>query len=236
MPARRAGIAPHTVCDNRSVNAVGMAPWWVRFLRIGFAALGLVALIYVLTHRREALGYSLGNNFADFTIQSNILGVFVLLVGALLDPMSSRWQLVRGASTLYLITTGVVYAVLLTHIAASDAQGWAADVLHRIMPIVLIADWVLVPVALRVTGWLVAGWLAYPVGYGAYTLVRGPSADWYPYPFIDPRQQGYVSMTIGLVVLLVALALLAVAVAGLGDLSSRWRVQEQPIVSRGKGG
>jgi hypothetical protein len=38
--------------------------------------------------------------------------------------------------------------------------------------------------------------------------------------------QGYVSMTIGLVVLIVAFALFAlfaVAVAALGDLSSRWR-------------
>ncbi|WP_406231293.1 Pr6Pr family membrane protein [Nocardia sp. NBC_01009] len=61
------------------------------------------------------------------------------------------------------------------------------------------------------------------MAYSAYTLFRGVFVEWYPYPFIDPRRQGYVSMTIGLVVLVVAFALLAGAVAALGDLSSRWR-------------
>ncbi|MFQ6397335.1 Pr6Pr family membrane protein [Nocardia sp. KC 131] len=205
------------------MNAVGMAPWWGRALRIAFAALGLVALICGPIHDHGSLGYSLDNHFSYFTIQSNILGVIVLLVGALRDPINQRWQLARGASTLYLIITGIVYAVLLAHIDQGTGQSWVDDVLHRIMPIAMIADWALVPVAITVNGPLIAGWLAYPVGYGTYTLFRGASADWYPYPFIDPRHQGYVSMAISLVVLVVAFALLAVAVAALGDLSSRWR-------------
>ncbi|WP_328403599.1 Pr6Pr family membrane protein [Nocardia sp. NBC_00403] len=205
------------------MNAVGMAPWWVRVLRIGFAALGLVALICGPIHDHGSFGYSLDNHFSYFTIQSNILGVIVLLAGALLDPIDQRWQLVRGAGTLYLVITGIVYAVLLAHIHAGTEQRWSDDVLHRIMPIAMIADWALVPVAIRVNGPLIAGWLAYPVAYSAYTLFQGVFVEWYPYPFIALWRQRYVSMTIGLVVLVVAFALLAGAVAALGDLSSRWR-------------
>ncbi|WP_433716599.1 Pr6Pr family membrane protein [Nocardia sp. CA-084685] len=64
------------------------------------------------------------------------------------------------------------------------------------------------------SGRLIAGWLVYPLDYGAYILIRGRIVDWYP--FLDPRHQGYVSMTMGLVVLVIGFALLAVAVAGLG--------------------
>ena len=100
----------------------------------------------------------------------------------------------RGAATLYLLIIGIVYAALLSHIAVGDEQGWVDDVLQRIMPMVMIVDWVPAPVALGISGRLIAGWLVYPLGYGAYTRIRGPIVDWYPYLFLDPRHQGYVSM------------------------------------------
>ncbi|WP_433632794.1 Pr6Pr family membrane protein [Nocardia sp. CA-120079] len=104
-----------------------------------------------------------------------------------------------------------------------DERGWVDDVLQRIMPMVMIVDWVLAPVALGMSGRLIAGRLVYPLGYGAYTLIRGPIVDWYPYLFLDPRQQGHVSMATGLVVLVIGFALLAVAVAALGALCGRRR-------------
>ncbi|MEV6334720.1 Pr6Pr family membrane protein [Nocardia vinacea] len=100
---------------------------------------------------------------------------------------------------------------------------WINDVLHRILPIVMVLDWILIPVTLSITRALIGGWLIYPVGYGAYTLIRGPIVDWYPYPFIDPREQGCVSLVIGLVILTGVFALLAVAVAALGALVDRRR-------------
>jgi hypothetical protein len=36
----------------------------------------------------------------------------------------------------------------------------------------------------------VLGWLAFPLAYFAYSLIRGAAVGWYPYPFIDPRQSG----------------------------------------------
>lgn len=213
-----------SVCDNRSVRAVAVSPWWIRWLRLAFAVLGLVALI---VGQLQSASIEAGDLIL-FTHQANVLGVLVLLVGALFDPRDRRWQLVRGAVTLYLLGTGIVYAVLLAHISVRDEPGWADDVLQRIMPIVMIVDWVLAPVALGISGRLIAGWLVYPLGYGAYTLIRGPIVDWYPYPFLDPRHQGYVSMTMDLVVLVIGFALLAVAVAALGAPCGRRRGADQP--------
>jgi hypothetical protein len=32
--------------------------------------------------------------------------------------------------------------------------------------------------------------MAYPLAYLAYSLIRGPIVDWYPYPFLDPDEVG----------------------------------------------
>ncbi|TLF79433.1 Pr6Pr family membrane protein [Nocardia cyriacigeorgica] len=199
------------------------APVWVRVLRLAFGVLGVVALAWIPLRNLGESGFSTVNYFSYFTIQSNVLGVVVLLVGALFDPADRRWQAIRGASALYLLITGVVYAVLLANIDVMLTDRWINDVLHRLLPLVMVLDWVLVPVALGLTGRLLGALLIYPAVYGAYTLIRGPFVDWYPYPFLDPREQGYVSLFIGLVVLTGVFALLAVAVVALGGLARRWQ-------------
>ncbi|MCX4094902.1 Pr6Pr family membrane protein [Nocardia sp. alder85J] len=206
------------VCDDPEMDGAGPTPGWVRLLRIGFAVLGVVALAWSGTHLS---GQPQADHYSYFTIQSNIVAAVVLLAGGLFDPRGRIWQRVRGAVTLYLLITGIVYAVLLAHLETADHYPWVNDVLHRAMPIVLLLDWVVVPVALRLTVRLVAAWLLYPVAYGAYSLLRGLVVDWYPYPFLNPVHQGYLSMSLGLIVLVGVFSLLAVAVVALGDLAAR---------------
>lgn len=206
----------------------GAAPLWIRIPRFAFAVLGALALVWIPIRNIGESGFSVAGYFSYFTIESNVLGVIVLLIGAIRDPRDRRWQVIRGAATLYLLITGVVYAVLLAKVDVMLTDQWINDILHRILPIVMVLDWILVPVTLGITRALIGGWLIYPVGYGAYTLIRGPIVDWYPYPFIDPREQGYVSLVIGLVILTGVFALLAVAVAALGALVDRRR---EPIPS-----
>ncbi|MGW0249468.1 Pr6Pr family membrane protein [Nocardia goodfellowii] len=198
------------------------SPRWLRALRIAFAGLSLLALIAGSVQQAGTYGYTTANYLSYFTIQANILAMVILLLGGLRDPNGRRWQLWRGAATLYLVITGIVYAVLLSHMTPGAEDPWVNDVLHRVLPIVMVADWMVAPYALGLSARLVGTWLAYPAAYGAYTLFRGPIVNWYPYPFLDPRGQGYVSLTIGLVVLGVAFALLAVAVLALGELAGRW--------------
>lgn len=197
--------------------------WWIRVLRVAFAVLAIVALVSLPLRNSDVETFSIANFFSYFTIQSNVIAMIVLLVGGLRDPAGHRWQLVRGAATLYLVITGVVYAVLLADVDVALTDRWINDILHRIMPIVMVLDWVLVPVALGISARLIGAWLIYPFVYGVYTLVRGPVVDWYPYPFLDPGHQGYVSLIIGLVVLTGVFALLALAVVSVGALATRWR-------------
>ncbi|MFC4126724.1 Pr6Pr family membrane protein [Nocardia rhizosphaerae] len=207
------------------MNAATGTAWWIRVLRLGFGVLGAVALLWIPIRNIGSDTFSLANYFSYFTVQSNILGVIVLLVGGLFAPESRRWQLFRGAATLYMLITMVVYAVLLAHLDVMLNDKWINDTMHRYVPLVLVLDWVLVamPHRLRPSPALIGQWLLYPLAYGVYSLIRGPIVDWYPYPFLDPREQGYLSMTLGLVVLTLVFAVLAVAMASLADLPSWWR-------------
>lgn len=175
------------------------ATWWIRILRIAFAALGTAALVYQVMVRWSDADLSLGNFLGYFTVLSNIAAAIVLLVGGLFAPTSPGWEWFRGAVTTCMVITGIVYALLLSDVDVDVTYSWVNDVLHRIIPLVMLVDWVVVRARrLPPRSWLT--WLAIPLVYGVYTLIRGPFVDWYPYPFIDPREQGYVSMTISLIV------------------------------------
>ncbi|WP_051178874.1 Pr6Pr family membrane protein [Nocardia concava] len=203
------------------MNDVAVHPLWGRLVLLAVAALDIAAAVWTATHLTA--GGTIANFFSYFTIQSNVIIIAVWLGVALFDPQGRRWQLIRCAATLYIVITGVVYALLLQNIAVGIAYPWTNDTLHRVAPLVAFVDWLLVPAALGISARLIGALLAYPIVYGVYTLIRGPIVDWYPYPFIDPRSQGYGSMAIGLVVLVIAFVILAVAIISLGELASRWR-------------
>ncbi|NMM86406.1 hypothetical protein B2J88_18900 [Rhodococcus sp. SRB_17] len=203
-------------------------PIVVRALRLAFAIYGITALLWIPI--RNADGFSLTNYLSYFTIESNILAVIVLLVGAVRDPQSRTWQSIRGAVTLYMVITGIVYAVLLANVDVMLKDAWINAALHRILPLVLFLDWVFLASRHKLSEVEALKWLAFPAAYGIYSLIRGPIVDWYPYPFLDPRQQGYLSLVIGMVVLAVAMALMALAVNAVGRLGAKWRYRDDETV------
>jgi len=215
------------VCEYRRMDAAVVTDLRgqriVRVLRAVFAVYGLIALLWIPLRNLGSDDFSSANYLSYFTIESNILAVVVLLVGALRDPQSRGWQLFRGATTLYMVITGIVYAVLLANIDVMLQDGWINTALHRLLPLVLLLDWVLAPSRVRISEVQSLSWLVFPAVYGAYSLIRGPIVDWYPYPFLDPRQQGYLQLAVTAVVLLLAMALMALAVNAVGRLGARRR-------------
>lgn len=208
------------VTDNEEVTRTSVI---VRVMRVLFAALTIAALATILTRGLAVDGFSVANYFSYFTVLSNVFTVVVLLVGGVVDPPQHGWQILRGAVTLYMVITGIIYAVLLANIDVGVADPWTNDVVHRVMPVVMLVDWVASPSRRRISDTQALTWLTFPLVYGIYSLVRGPIVDWYPYPFLDPRSQGYVALVIGLVVLTVAFVLMALAVNAVGRLGARWR-------------
>lgn len=169
-------------------------PWWVRGYRMFFAALTIAAVVWQFWLNHDNDGFSVVNYFSFFTIQSNIIGAGVFLVGAFRPARRATlgWDLVRGATAMYLTTTFFVYGVLLSGLEETlqTPEPWVNAVLHQIFPVVVAADLLLLPLAHRISFRQSLVWTIYPAAYLVYSLVRGPAVDWYPYPFLDPDETG----------------------------------------------
>ena len=169
---------------------------WYQWLRIGFAALGCAAILGQLISSWDLESFQLGNFFSFFTIQSNLLAIVVLLVGAYVglngrdaDP---GWELFHGAVAAYMTTTGLVFAALLSGLPddLDLTLPWVNVVLHQVMPIVIVLDWLISPPHHRLTVRKALVWMVYPLAYLVYSEIRGPIVNWYPYPFLDPDEVG----------------------------------------------
>jgi hypothetical protein len=156
-------------------------------------------------------GYSVVNFFSYFTNLANLFAAGVLLRGAALSwagrQPSPTDQRLRGMAVVYMTVVGVVFAVLLRDVELGALRPWINVLLHYVMPVAVVADWLLRP------GTALGGardWLVVPAGpliYVIYVLGRGAITGWYPYPFLDPRRGGYGSVA-GHVIAIVALFLL----------------------------
>ena len=171
-------------------------PTWVAAYRIGFALLTLAAVVYQLFHSIDINpDFRAGNFFSFFTIESNIFAAVVLIafgLGLVRSPASRAAELVRGAAVLYMVTTGIVYGLLLSGYTEelNTATDWVNNVVHRIFPLVLLADWLIDPPDVRIPFRRALVWLAFPIVFLVYSLIRGPIVDWYPYPFLNPDTAG----------------------------------------------
>jgi hypothetical protein len=170
--------------------------------KVFFAGLGLFAVLQETITLINRGSYNFVNFWSYFTNQSNLFAEIMLVVSAYAlwrGVKSEKLALLRGASSLYMVITGIVFAVLLSGGDPSKLTAVPIDntILHQIMPIVMALDWVINPPTARlkfVKGLL---WLVYPIFYAICALVRGALTNWYPYDFLDPTaSSGYLNVFI----------------------------------------
>lgn len=191
---------------------------WIRLARL-VVALGLAAsLIHdgLLAWRAGELAYHL----SYFTVLSNWAICIAFAIGALLPRgrLPVRWDDVRGALTLYLLMTGLIYHLLIAAplgLWPGDVS-WTNNVQHTVVPVLAVADWLMVAMRRPGSRGRPLWWLVPPLLYLAYTLIRGAVVDWYPYAFLDPTGPGgwahvAIMMPIVLVIFLAGAALIHVA-------------------------
>lgn len=177
-------------------NTYGVIAYKLFFGLLGFAA--VVTEIATLVERGVFVP---ANFFSFFTIESNIFAGLMFIVSAVAvaaSVKSRRLAMLRGAATLYMIVTGIVFAVLLSGIegATLTAVPWDNIVLHYIIPLAVVGDWLIDPPHQRIGFKQGLVWLVFPAAYVAYSLVRGSIVGWYPYPFLNPETNGAVGIII----------------------------------------
>jgi hypothetical protein len=171
----------------RSGKTMSAVRWLMALLAIG-------AVLLQAWHLSRIERFALDQYLSFFTIQSNLLAAFVLACEAAggLGLSHRRRDSLRGALVLYLGITGVVYAILLARlpIVKEIVHPWADLVLHYGMPIWIMADWLIAPPTSKISFRRALKWLIYPITYLFLTLLRGAWTNWYPYPFLDPKNPG----------------------------------------------
>ncbi len=154
-----------------------------------------------------------------FTIESNLLAAVVMAVGAVRllrrAPAPGRgWTTLRLAATTYMVTTGIVYNLLLRGLPTIPGGDlpWSNEVLHVSVPLLVLLDWLFAPDRRALDYGAVGRVVVFPLAWVAITLARGPftgnevtgAATYYPYPFLDPATGGGGYGTVAVWVLVIA--------------------------------
>jgi hypothetical protein len=155
---------------------------------------GFLTVAAIVTQLQTSINnnWSIINFFSFFTIESNILAAIILIIvgiGTLKQQKSNpQFAFIRGAATLYMTMTGIIYALLLSgnEVALQTTVPWVNIVLHYLFPVVVLLDWILFPPKFHLPFKKALLWLVFPGAYFVYSLIRGSIVDWYPYPFLNP--------------------------------------------------
>jgi len=212
-------------CSNQLYNTLMVSRRVIIGYRFALGAAVIMALVAQVHSLQLRPSFSLVNFFSFFTVLSNVMAAAVFLLGSIWMVLNRKnvaaagYDLLRGAITVYMVVTGMVYLTLLSgnEVALQTTLPWVNAILHYIMPVAVLADWLLVPPRTRLAATQIWVWLLFPAVYLVYSLVRGPMAQWYPYPFLDPGVvDGYGGVTAYAAGILVAILLtsLGILVAG----------------------
>ncbi|BBZ16537.1 Pr6Pr family membrane protein [Mycolicibacterium gadium] len=179
-------------------------------LRVSIVAAVLIALVAVELSSRSGVTWRL----ITFTYQVNILAAAYYL-WTLASPRADARVGLRGAVVLYVLIAGVVWNLLLTE--RSMGYTVANFLLHVVVPVLAVSDWLLVGRGQgRVHWWHPMAWLAYPALYVVVAVViLNEAGRRAPYYFLDPASVGVATVllnvsVLGGGVLAVGYALLAV--------------------------
>lgn len=157
--------------------------------------------------------------FVYYTHLSNILCFIVMLLVLIhnikkvcsneLEGHNENIKRLKGAATIAILITGVVYHFLLGDPSSGDFFTLDNLIVHYIVPLMFVLDWILFDKKKSYSVIDPLTWLAIPGGYLIYALIRGAivgeSNDLqYAYFFIDVSEIGYGGVMVWAVILTIA--------------------------------
>lgn len=193
----------------------------VRFLfgAVTLTAVGIQLGIHI------ANGFSVLNFFSYFTNLSNIFAAVVLMVEAVAvwfgKDLGAAWALLRSICVVCMILVGLVFAALLRDVDLGSLLPWINTWLHYVMPLVVLADWLLFPPRRRIPLARLGVALLFPMVFLAYSLIRGAAIGWYAYPFLNPANGGYGTVALTCVFIAAGFVVVSLLVMLVGNALHR---------------
>jgi len=134
--------------------------------------------------------------FSFFTNLTNL--IIIVMAAALLAGRGILYRLfkspvVQAACCLYIAFVGLGFWFILG--GPGDVETWLNWIpqltAHTLSPILGVVFWVRCVERGKLTWKHPILWLAYPIAYLIYWLIRGPIVGYYPYFFVDVNALGY---------------------------------------------
>ncbi len=194
---------------------------FARLAALGVAATAsgalAIQLVVSLAAFQGDLGAALWRIAGFFTVLTN------LLVALHFAAIAAGWR-IPGARVaglvLWIGLVGVVYHLILARLWSPQGLAWWADQgLHTLVPLLVAAWWLAFCPVWRPDGRAVLGWMAWPLAYVAYALLRGAFTGFWPYPFLDPAANGAGGVALNVLGLTAGFLLAGGALAAF----DRWR-------------
>jgi len=192
---------------------------------LGWFAL-LAQLYLIIINRVMSVLATVVQYFSFFTILTNLLVALCFTV-LWLQPQQGSLRLffkpkLQSALAVYIVVVGVVYNLILRFIwEPQGLQMLVDELLHSVIPVLFVLYWFLYTDKKDLQWKDAFLWMAYPLIYSAYILIRGFFTDLYPYPFIDVATLGYQQVLINSLFLYLFFLLLSLGFVGTGRLLSR---------------
>ncbi len=175
-------------------------------LRLAIVVCSAIGLYYFL--KLDKWHPNIGK-ISYYTGMSNLM-VLVVFIGytvmTIIDMVrkglkgpTTPWPWLKGATTLVIAVTFLIYHFILAR-NKFDWQIYKVGnlLVHYIVPLTVVGDWLLFDAKERRPWWHPLSWLAFPVAYFIFTIVRAQVGGWfpgriftrYPYPFINVDRLG----------------------------------------------
>jgi len=138
---------------------------------------------------------------------------------------------IKGAFTLYITATFVIYAVLLNGLWKPEGMNlYVSIITHYIIPVAFIIDWILTERKgnrKQSYKWSYAiHWLLYPLCYLVYNQIYGKLTDLYLYPFLNYPKIGWSGLVIRVIILSVFFIIFGCIYIGINKIPGREKRKE----------
>ena len=145
-------------------------------------------------------------NYRYFTMQTNLLVVIWLILAIIWssDPIKMKKLMgkLKGAITLYITVTFLVFAVVLSPLYHPPGlEGVLNLMLHYIVPVGFIIDWFITE-GNNYQWSFIPYWFCYPIGYLIFALIHGGTTGDYLYPFLNLEVLGFDGLMIRVILLI----------------------------------
>lgn len=173
---------------------------YLRLGRLIAVTNGWIAMVTAMGfHRHQILGDALGigtfaGQYMFFTQQANLLAIlwwtWAVLRG-IRGAVHDAGRILRGAAVLYILLTGIVYALILWRVYAPGGSQVYVNLTHHVItPALFTIDWALTERRGSYRWRWIAAWLLYPLAYLYWIMWLGGRTRFYVYPFLDMGSLG----------------------------------------------